>query len=255
MREIGNAMSMYAISNHGSFPGPCLGQVRDSFQVGGDDLPAYLYKYFGLRPNADGSLTPAKVFFCPGYRYNNPGSYANENNVNPYHSVWYDPWIWTGYPVAGAAGAPSWPQYDLRFHNYITFQGQRAVPPMKVSQVWEPQRMVILQDVDNALLVYENKRGAGERRDRRGYFSAQAPFTSHGGRIEKTQGIQEIGMTPFWTKTPNYATARTDPPRNQLFVDGHVETVRRSDRILPPQFVKRYGPTPAGWFSFNALVN
>jgi prepilin-type processing-associated H-X9-DG protein len=259
MREIGNAMAMYEADYKGTFPGPCLGQVRVNYQRNpttgktGGALADFLYKYLGYpQPNADGSITPAKVFYCPGYRANNPGTY-DETNVNPYHMVWYDPWLWLGYPQAGTAGAPSWPYYDLRFHTYISYQGQRAVPPMKVSQVWEPQKMVILQDVDNALLVYENGPGLVAGVSAGDSIVSQAPYPSHGGKPEPKQGIQEIGSTAFWTYINR--NVHTDPPRNCLFVDGHVETSRQSNRILPPQFVQRYGPIPSGWTKFNAVTN
>ncbi|HZZ43949.1 MAG TPA: type II secretion system protein [Tepidisphaeraceae bacterium] len=252
MREIGNAITMYANDNKGSFPGPCLGQVRTSFVPGGTGLPDFLYRYLNLKPTTDGSRAPAEVFYCPGFRANNPGTY-DENNLNPYHIIWYDPWIWTGYTVAFSGSTPDWANYDSRFHNYINVNGVIMVPPMKVSQVWEPQRMVILSDVDNAQLVYENSAALVSGVIGGDSYLSQSPFASHGGRIEKKQGIQEIGMTPFWTYIDK--TAHTDPPRNNLFVDGHVETLRNSNRLLPPQFVQKYGPIPAGWNQFNALVN
>ncbi len=85
LHDIGNAISMYTIDHKGTYPGPCLGQVRVAYGTGGVTIADYLWRYLRLTPPDPNSnkLSVAKVFLCPGFRAANPGTY-DENNVATY---------------------------------------------------------------------------------------------------------------------------------------------------------------------------
>ncbi len=107
--------------------------------------------------------------------------------------------------------------------------------------------MPVMGEIDNAFAVWQGPSYTGD------LFQAMSKVPVHGGRPETVQGLLYIGG-PFYTKTAAYTYGRTNPPRNYLFADGHVQTMYRSDPVLPPQFVTRYGPKPPGFFAFSGAV-
>jgi prepilin-type N-terminal cleavage/methylation domain-containing protein/prepilin-type processing-associated H-X9-DG protein len=260
MRDVGNAISMYVGDNKGSYPGPVVGQVRLYYSVSSTGVPdqglaTYLWRYFRYpAPQADGSINPAKVFYCPGMRANNAGTY-DETQLCTYvlWASYWDPYPWFGYYRSDVM-----PVRCARIHQVPSIS--TPIAPMKASQVWEPQLMPMMSDGDVAWSIYQGFTGA--------YGSlqlAQGKVPSHGGRPETKVGINDLASGgpenptgvingPFYIYVDK--TAATNPPRNYLFADGHVQTVRRSDPFLPPQFVTKYGPKPtAGWFPALAVFN
>jgi prepilin-type N-terminal cleavage/methylation domain-containing protein/prepilin-type processing-associated H-X9-DG protein len=256
MREVGNALAMYVSDNKGSYPGPTLGQVRINYSKGGTGIADYLYKYFRYPdPKADGSPMPARVFYCPGMRANNAGTY-DENNLCTYvqWASYWDPYPWWGY-----FRSDYYPMRAARLH--LTPSASTPIPPMKASQVWEPQLMPFMSDSDVASSIYQGTFVPGS--NYADLQSAQGKAPSHGGRPETRQGIKELAsgtsVATLFYGGPFYLyvdkSAATNPPRNYLFADGHVQTIRRSDPFLPPQFVTKYGPKPPGWFPALAVFN
>ncbi len=272
LRDIGNAISMYVIDNKGVYPGPCEGQVRDGYALNRNgtpeqSVPMFLHRYFKyleppLNPDGTAVIDPAtgnpvvmtaKVFYCPAVQATNAGSYDERRALCTYvnWASYWDPYPWFGY-----TRSDYYPERAALLH--ITPSSNTPIPPMKASQVWEPQLMPMMSDGDVAWTIYQSGPIVGSLTDLQ---MAQAKTPNHGGRAETRQGINELPSGPAgYTGGPFYIyvdkTAATNPPRNYLFADGHVQTVRRSDPFLPPQFVKKYGPKPtAGWFSALAVFN
>jgi prepilin-type N-terminal cleavage/methylation domain-containing protein/prepilin-type processing-associated H-X9-DG protein len=254
MRDFGNAITMYTIDNKGYFPGPMLGQIRSGYQAGTPVLGTFIAPYLKL-PTATANWQPIKTLMCPGYLAANPGIH-DEASLWTYCQATYDPYPWFGYPVSTGTGCP----FPVRVARFGTVKivaadgsSSQQVGPMKASQVFNPAQMPLFSDFDNAAIVYASgaNQGTGEA------FLALNKVPNHGGRPETRQGVAELASGgaqnpsaipngPFY----NYVdkTAATNPPRNYLFVDGHVQTYWKSDPILPPQLTTKFGPKPINWF-------
>lgn len=254
LKDIGNTLAMYASANKGSYPGPILGQIRCGYLKGSQTLGTYIAPYLKVAPATD-NWQKLNILYCPGYEANNPGIH-DDTSLLTYSQQTWDPYPWFGYPdtisfaMRAARGGTC---------TYVSDTGAKSqqTGPMKVSQVFNAAEMPLLSDIDNAYAVYSTDPSqvatSGDQ------FMATSKVPNHGGRPEIRQGIFELPpAAPFNSKfRPFYSyvdkTAHTDPPRNFLFADGHVQTIRNSNGILPPQILSKYGPKPSGWF--NPVTN
>jgi prepilin-type N-terminal cleavage/methylation domain-containing protein/prepilin-type processing-associated H-X9-DG protein len=237
LRDIGNAIQMYSMSNKGYFPGPCLGQVRAGYYESTavtKSLPLYLWRYLKLPdPTGATSANPRimNVLYCPGYRAQNPGT-SIDAKLWTYNVWWWDPYPWTGYSSSDVA--------PIRQQQMGLAPGS-FLPPMKISQAWKAAEQPLIADIDQGQTDFFGDTGG---------HSDMSQVPTHGGKCErkKVPGLEEVGNSPWYKIVPGVKA--TNPPRNWLFVDGHVQTYRRSAPVLPPDLHK-FLPMPAGTMLSN----
>jgi prepilin-type N-terminal cleavage/methylation domain-containing protein/prepilin-type processing-associated H-X9-DG protein len=237
MRDFGNAIQMYTLDYKGTYPGPCYGQFKAGYKALKDNtngLTDYIAKYLNLPPNPSTSTRiVARSLICPGYLTS-----ASLNGVsaefNPYIIYQYDPYPFFGYP------AKSYTQgyFPIRFAE-LKLSGNGPIPPMKTSQVFKAAEMPALGDIDLPRIVYNEGQVSADSVGASTGTSTYAALPNHGGKPERKQGLEGPNGGD-WIPMELYPKVKpgvipTNPPRNVLFMDGHVSSVNQSAYPLPPR--------------------
>jgi prepilin-type N-terminal cleavage/methylation domain-containing protein/prepilin-type processing-associated H-X9-DG protein len=254
LRDFGNAIQMYSVANKGFFPGPCLGQCRAGYaQItpGSAAAPigSYLWQYLHEpTPPADGSTVVMKSLICPAYYQQTEGlAYSRGVNVGKQiadydywtYQTWdYDPWIISGHKRGGAwfgyADGVNYPHRCTELGISTAQAVYTPLPPMPTSAVFKAAETGIMSDVDEAMILYNENPGT--------IHDGMAKAPVHGGRPETAQGLQGPSGGKWDGTAASYRLLSpvtlgsdiskmppaTNPPRNVLFADGHVETMRKS---------------------------
>lgn len=251
LKDFGNAILMYSVDYKGYFPGPCSGQCRSGYGAilpGQKSAPIgdYLWPYLHLpAPPPDGTRVVMHVLQCPAAMLQNQGAYnAGSGFVadSDYwtYQVWsYDPpathtshragEAWFGYSSGEVSGVVIYPN---RMRELGMTDPSLPIPPMRITQVYKPAETGIMCDIDKALVLFDENYIFTD--------NAMAGGPVHGGRAEKSQGCQQATggnwdgtssdykvYNPVSLGSP-FSKAATNPPRNVLFADFHVATVRQS---------------------------
>lgn len=245
LKDIGNAILMYATEYKGSLPGPCLGQCRSGYealQANGKvaPLPDYLWPYLRLSPPpTDGTRVVMHVLQCPAALMAIEGA-ANSGVPVPETDYWtyqfwdYDPSALRSGHRAGEAwfGYSNGVNYPNRMRELGITDSSLPIPPMKITQIYRPAETGIMSEIDKALVVFDENYIYPD--------NAMAGSPVHGGQAEKSQGLQQATGGNWDGTSSDYkvfnprtlgsqiSKAATNPPRNVLFGDGHVATLRQS---------------------------
>jgi prepilin-type processing-associated H-X9-DG protein len=141
------------------------------------------------------------------------GASGDISTFESYLFRWWIPYF--GHPDANSFGGVAAAQQMHPQMKFAPMNGKTAILPFKISQVARASEQVFMSDTDLAQSVFD---GAFASAASTVTIVNMAPAPAHGGKPETMSG-------------GNPATrekARTNPPRNFLFFDGHVQTIRKS---------------------------